>query len=152
MDVPDVVGEIIGWRAWGIARIGSSTRLVSVVQRELNAWPVDRYMVARCDARSSEDDHGAIPGVGCTCGIYAARDRAHLGEMGYAQFGSVSETETRVMGEVALSGLVIPGERGWRAARARVLKIFVPYSAWRLAPKLADYEVPVALSNPFEGD
>ena len=148
--MPDLVGELIGWRAWTVERVGPVIRLCSVIRRELNVWPVDRFMVATCEARRSSDDHGDIPGTECSCGIYAARDRDSLLELEYGSFLSTADADMRVMGEVALSGLVVPGEWGWRSARARVHSLQIPYSAWRLAEKLTAYRVPIALGNPFK--
>jgi hypothetical protein len=54
----------------------------------------------------------------------------------------------RAIGEVALVGKVIRGTQGWRAERARPLRLWVPYEHWRLVRKLAQtYRVPVGLTD-----
>ncbi|MFN2490383.1 MAG: hypothetical protein ABR529_11725 [Actinomycetota bacterium] len=108
-------------------------------------WPSRGYYVAECP--DAADDHVA-PDEHCTCGIYAARDRKHLSEMAYGLY--YHPDDVRVIGEVALAGKVIIATRGYRAERARITQLFVPYGAWKLVRSLEHYRVPISLTNPFD--
>jgi hypothetical protein len=63
----------------------------------------------------------AAPKDGCTCGVYAARDLAHLQEIGYARYG--------VHGEVYLWGTVVEHQLGWRAQYAYPKSLVLPHDA-----------------------
>lgn len=136
MSTPDIAGEVIAYRAW---RVEQSWRTVRLLSMNNTVWPADRWLIAECP-RSC----GATPGERCTCGIYAALDRRQLVGLGYNEsFGS-----TVAVGEVGLVGKVIPGSQGWRAAKGRIVRLWLPHVHWRLCRPLADtYGVPVALSN-----
>lgn len=145
MTTPDVVGEIVGFRAWTVEP--SILRGPTLHSFSFDAdWPRDGWMVATCDDGCTDP-----PGKGCHCGIYAARERSHLVSMGYHDEQSMwAWTHGRVIaiGEVGLAGKVIPGTKGWRAARARPLRLWVSYTEWRVAVSLAAaYGVPVGLTN-----
>ena len=79
LGTPDLIGPLIGWRAWGIERIDTVVRLRSLVFGEA-LWPPQQYLLATCPDEGP--DH-LVPNEDCTCGIYAASDRATLLEMGY---------------------------------------------------------------------
>lgn len=141
--VPDVVGEIVGWRAWKIIGSEREPRLFSVTNSTL--WVPGEWIEAVCSRGHTSEQ---IPHEGCACGIYAARTREHLLEMSYNRYG---DDDTVVIGEVGFAGKVIPGTQGWRAQKARPLRLFVPYERWRFVERLAgDYGVPVELSNTFK--
>jgi hypothetical protein len=147
--VPDFTEEATGFRAWKLVGPRRSPRLASVTWSEGGApfiWPARRWTFAKCRANC-----GDIPGERCTCGIYAARTRAHLiGELGYAAY---SEDDPKVIGEVGLAGKVIPGTQGWRAEKARVTKLYVPAEHWKLAVPLAKtYHCKIAVDNTWEID
>lgn len=141
MTTPDVIGETIAFRAWKAVENGDDydeDGFAVPVLYSLNGeeWPPDEWMVATC--RRSHDP----PGESCTCGIYAARDPKHLTKLKYNRGNDV------VVGEVGLAGLIFPGELGFRAARARVVRLWVPYARWELGNALAaHYSVPVQLAN-----
>jgi hypothetical protein len=144
---PDFTEEIVGWRAWKIVGPSKSPRLASVTWTHNGApfiWPGRRWTFARCRDRSCE-----TPGEHCSCGIYAARTRSHLiGELGYAAY---NDKDVRVVGEVGLAGKVIPGTQGWRAEKARVMKLYVPAEHWKLAIPLAKtYRCKIAVDNTWE--
>jgi hypothetical protein len=138
MSTPDVIEEVVAFRGWQLAVGWRRVELMSFNGDFV--WPTSTWTVAEC-FRGCVD----TPGERCSCGIYAARDRAHLHRIGY--MGEYAE----VLGEVGLAGKVIPGTLGWRAARARVRRLWVPHALWEHArPLAAAYGVPVTLTNPFE--
>ncbi len=140
--VPDVVGEIIGFRAWYVVRLGkTTTRLYSLMSR--TKWPTDDFFTASC-LYGHEHPEG-VPSESCTCGIYVARDRTHLVSLGYNAYDDESK---RVVGEVAISGKIRVATNGYRAEKARIHKLLVPYEMWKMAKPLGDaYNVPVELDN-----
>jgi hypothetical protein len=134
---PDLIEEVVAFRGWHLETGWPRVELVSFSHDFV--WPTGEWAVAEC-RRGCE-----IPGERCSCGIYAALDRRHLHSIGY-----MGETAS-VIGEVGLAGKVIPGDLGWRAARARVRRLWVPHALWEhVRPLRAAYRVPVALTNPFE--
>lgn len=139
---PDVAGEILAYRAWCVdLRWDREALLLSF---NGTVWPRDAWLTAECGHESCE-----TPGEHCHCGVYAARDRDHLQRMAYnrREYGPPV-----VIGEVGLVGKVIPGTQGWRAEKARVVRLELPHEHWRLvAPLRATYRVPVALSNTLRG-
>jgi hypothetical protein len=132
---PDVLGEVLAFRAWRVEELwGEPPHLASLGD---DLWPTGEWMEAECGHCEEP------PGERCSCGIYAARDRRHLVGMGYNKGQGV-----RVIGDVALAGKVIPGSHGFRAARARVVRLYVPFVEWELAVELRSaYGVPVGLDN-----
>jgi hypothetical protein len=148
---PDVAGEIIGYRAW---YLDARWQLDPPTLYSINGgrsdgdgqpWPHRDWMVAACGGRRTPDE--VIPHESCFgCGIHAARDREHLVDLGYNDSDGLV-----VIGEVALSGKVIPGDLGWRAQRARPLRLWLPYDRWQLVRRLSEaYGVPVGLTNPLK--
>jgi hypothetical protein len=52
------------------------------------------------------------------------------------------------IGQVGLAGKVIAETQGWRAEKARIVRLFVPFQHYRyVAPLEALYRVPVVLDN-----
>lgn len=126
--VPDALGEVTGWRAWRVV-IDGDIRLASVdVGRTL--WHPGGFATARCVRGVVHD----APDVACTCGFYAVRTREYLVGLGI-HYRSATDHPV-VIGEVALSGKVILASRGFRAERARPLRLKVPHELWRLANRL----------------
>lgn len=144
-ELPVVPGEVVGWRAWIVVTAGHrEPRLRSLYYGVI--WPTDDWLLAADGEHRGYDPHG----------ICAARDRQHLVEM--HRYGSSAHPryvegggERRgiaAIGAVGLAGLVIPGDRGYRAEKARPLSILLPYAAWELVePLRRAYRVPVGLSN-----
>ena len=155
--IPDVAGELLGWRAWMVVGTGPYTRLQSVnaheafgVPRELCIWPTDRWMFAVCN----KGREGEVPHEGCRCGLYAAKTREFLMAYGYANYaGSQANGNAYadlVIGVVGLTGKVIPGSQGWKAQRARIVQLEVPFEKEPLARTLHEvYGVPVGLGYLF---
>lgn len=139
MVVPDVVGEVIAFRSWYVQQEKDEAILVSL--NDKTPWTPGQFLIARCTVHNVEE----IPVKTHTCGIYAAKDREHLVAMRYNRYDLNRDV---VIGEVALSGKIIPGTQGWRAQKARPVKLFVPYEKWRLVDALErTYNIPVELSN-----
>ncbi len=142
---PDVIGEIVGCRAW---RVQTSTlyqpTLISVTRGTV--WRPGRWTTAEC-----KYDNAGVPHDGHQCGIYAAADWEHLAELGYNRWGGVWDRV--VVGEVALAGDVIVGEKGWRAEKARPVRLWVAHTDWQLVRPLMDaYDIPVTLANILRGE
>ncbi len=154
--IPDVAGEILGWRAWMVVGSDPYLRLASVtatdfgVPEEFTIWPTNRWFAGVC----VKHGHLDVPHEGCKCGIYAAETRKHLIEYGYSRYIEADvDVKNVVIGVAGLVGKVIPGTQGWKAALARVVRLEVPYEKEPLARKLeALYRVPVGLSVLWKTD
>jgi hypothetical protein len=91
-------------------------RLCSAVYED--AWAAGRAVEARCAS-----GHAAAA-AGCSCGLYGARrPRAAVR---YLVGRDDPEIVHRVVGLVALWGLVFEGPDGWRASFAYPARIWVP--------------------------
>lgn len=143
-DLPLYTEERIGWRAWYVWKIGRTmVRLGSVTMSGI--WPTDEWFYAKCPYNKEHKP----PVKGCSCGIYAALNRQHLVRLGYNDY---SDESRRVVGEVGLAGDVDIWTQGYKAEKARIIKLYVPFEMWQLCDLLAmAYNVPVELSNTFKG-
>ncbi|MFP3899778.1 MAG: hypothetical protein ACLFXM_02905 [Acidimicrobiia bacterium] len=118
-----VPGVLRGYRTWRLRRSRASADaeslpLTSVTRRHI-VWPP--VLRARCEpgdvgfpapwAPPIAGDHPA-PQTGCNCGIYAWYSPADTGMI-----------SARVFGAVEASGLVLMGERGFRAEQARITAV-----------------------------
>ena len=132
IEAPDFAEAIEAWRVWRVVRKKDGYTLGSVIKPTL--WPVGQAFVAECLRTSAlatwfrrkRGQAAPVPDADCECGIYAAwlpDIRHHLTDM--PQASSVG----RVLGQVSLWGTVIECERGFRAARAYPLRIYVPLDA-----------------------
>jgi len=147
LQVPDVIGEIVGYRAWKVQWLGRVPALFSVVHGdpETGLWPPTRWMQAVC-GRGHGHEPPDIPVEGCGCGLYAAKDMRQLIEMNYGRH-HVGGDET-VIGEVGFAGKVIEGSQGWRAAKGRIVRLWVPLHKYEWATPLeATYRVPVGAAD-----
>jgi len=134
--VPDVIGEISGWRVWRVLhpRDPEKIRLQSLGaggKPHQIVWSPGKVMEAYCT-------HSHVPPAEkCSCGFYAARTREHLLSMHYhSGFNYDDKLSVLVVGEVAMQGKIIPGTQGWRAQRVRPLRISVLPSRWKVLPLL----------------
>lgn len=130
--LPVVPQEVVGWRAWRVKPDDLGRLRLWSLYREIE-WPTNTWLVAT-------NDHGICAGL----------DRDHLEEM--HQWGDKNAKryveQASAIGRVGLSGWIEEGERGYRAEKARVISIVVPYAAWlNLAPLRRAYNVPVSLGN-----
>lgn len=149
--VPDVLGEIIGWRAWRVigARPERLPMLASATFQD-TIWHPGYWTVANCGGRDEcrRSLDGGVPGENCTCGMYAAKDRSQLVDLAY---GREDGRHPKIVGQVAMVGKVIPGDQGWRAEKARIARLFVPFQNWKLVDPLeALYGVEAVLDNPMK--
>lgn len=144
-DLPVVPGEVVGWRAWIVVTTGYREPRLRSLYFDVT-WPTDDWLIAE-----DGDGRGALPH-----GICAARDREHLTSMHryalptqarYVEGGGEREGLAAI-GQVGLAGVIIPGERGYRAEKARPLSLLLPYAWWELVdPLRRAYRVPVGLAN-----
>jgi hypothetical protein len=146
-ELPLVPGEVVAWRAWVVLSGAGhrEPRLRSLYHHVV--WPTDRWLVAGEGDDPNVDKHG----------ICAARDREHL--VGMHRYGReshpryVETSEITAIGQVGLAGVITPGDRGFRAEKARPLSILLPYVAWDLVESLRRaYRVSVSLSNVLIGE
>ena len=125
MSVPDAIAPVEGYRAWAIG-LG---RLWSPAAPVKEAWPVPEPLRARCLAgpgnplfpRPATVRHRA-PDPACGCGIYGMWEPWEIGPV------AVPPTFQLVLGRVEGWGRVVVGRRGWRAAVARPVELYVPPS------------------------
>lgn len=133
---PDVIGEVIGWRAWRVLNPGvpNSIKLQSLGSggaHHASVWTPGKIMQAFCT-----QPH-VPPAAKCSCGFYAARTREHLMSMHYhSGFDYDDPADAIVIGTVAMQGKIIPGSHGWRAQRVRPLEVLVLPSRWKLVKPL----------------
>jgi len=108
--IPDLISPIIGHRVWRWDAAGLSS---------LNGkrWPPRQPLAAKCGAGNAHDAHEP-PHLDCTCGVYAAKSREHLRQLGYEGRG--------IRGEVHLWGTVVEHEFGWRSQFAYPKTLLLP--------------------------
>lgn len=139
--VPDVLGEVMGWRAWVVHNGDSDEIRLGSVTHTSYVWKPQSFVIAECGVHATEE----IPSEKHSCGFYAAKTREHLLSMNYHRYSDVDDI---VIGEVGLSGKVIPGTQGYRAQKARIKKVYIPFEKWRLLEKIKEvYGVDAELSN-----
>ena len=126
-NVPDRLGVFIGWRAWMVDPSEPG------VLRSMNGtpWTPGRALVATCGRCRDR-----CPGERCSCGIYSKRTRAQIEDSGYPQFDLRFSDNYAVYGPVWLWGGVVPGDDGFRAAKAYPKRLIVPYTAMKIAKPL----------------
>lgn len=115
-----VAGSLRGYRTWRLqsrrAPVGEGSLPLTSVTRPL-VW--GSTLTASCTPDDEPDpsvpppgaDHRA-PAAACRCGIYGWYDPADTGMLA-----------ARVFGAIEVSGLVLMGERGFRAERARIAAV-----------------------------
>jgi hypothetical protein len=146
--VPDVIGEIIGWRAWRV--IGDRPEKLPMLASATfgnTIWHPGYWTVATCGGNEecNRSNDGRVPGELCSCGLYCAKDRAQLVGLPY---GRQDGRRPKIVGEVAMVGKVIPGSQGWRGEKGRIARLYVPFEFWRLVTPLEElYHVEVLLDN-----
>jgi len=132
IEVPDFAEAIEAWRVWRVVGGKDGYRLGSVIMETV--WPPGEALVAECLRtpaavswfRRKRGAPGPVPAPDCECGIYAAllpEIRPYLNET--PRQSSIA----RVVGQVSLWGTVIECERGYRAAHAYPVRIYIPTDA-----------------------
>jgi hypothetical protein len=137
MNIPDYMAPLEGWRAFGLTQGNAVLR--SVVQKV--PWPSVESGEACCldpGLGFGGHRHGAeepCPKERCTCGFYAYKTREQAEHEG---------DQSLVLARVALWGVVVIHERGYRAARMRIEELFVPQGLDTAVAALMDrYPVPL---------
>jgi len=111
VSIPDHISPIVAYRVWQWDSLG----LKSLNNQQWFPGCALEANTARC-----RREHAA-PTDGCTCGVYAAQNFAHLQRVGYAGYG--------VHGEVYLWGTVVEHQLGWRAQYAYPKSLVLPPDA-----------------------
>jgi hypothetical protein len=127
-----------GWRAWVVTETAAGLRLGSVLHDLV--WHAGEPALADCRNPDGESPLHPVPGPGCDCGLYAARDPADV--LSYLVGRDEPSTVCRVLGEVALWGHVLETESGWRGSHAYPLRLYVPDAS--VVAGLAEYCAPVS--------
>jgi hypothetical protein len=122
--VPDVAGEILGWKMLALTgggplaraaehppRVEIPIRLCSPMAPAI--WPERDWLRASC---AIGDPPHEPPLETCTCGIYVLADRDRVAKYRW-------EASLTVLARIALVGKVVPGTRGWRGERARIVAL-----------------------------
>jgi hypothetical protein len=138
---PSSSSPLLGWRVWRLALERGVVRLRSAVFDE--RWEPGGEIRASCAV-----GHPA-PASACACGLYAVRSPENA--VRYLVGRNDSDVVHRVVGQVALWGVVVEAENGWRAASAYPAAIWLPSRATNGHPvdlrelddALAAYGVPV---------
>jgi hypothetical protein len=155
---PDLLEAIVGWRAWAISELAGTFVLRSIVAPTV--WPAREVLEAKClrpglrPFRRWRFGHDP-PHDTCECGIYAA------GASTAASYGTppADRIDRRILGRVALWGVVAECEHGWRASHAYPYEIVIPehrFSDDTLVPlealafDLTAYGVPVTVVDEDE--
>ncbi len=114
VDPPLSLEPVVGWRTWGLDRVGGALTLRSVTRPAY--WPARKAMVARCLQHRA----GTVPDWYCTCGLYAVTSPEHFVRSG------VLAMESSVIGTVSMWGRIIEhpfGARSRFAYPARLLLV-----------------------------
>lgn len=148
---PDVMGEIIAWRAWKVIGTERFPMLASVTHGKF-VWQPKAWTIAFCGGKDtcSRSLDGHTPGETCTCGMYAAKDRKQLVSLGY---NSYAGDQVVFIGEVGFTGKVVPGTQGYRAERGRIVRLYVPWEHFAYVDGLERlYGCEVLLDNTFNAE
>ncbi len=103
VDPPLSLEPVVGWRVWGLDRVGGALTLRSVTRPD--HWPAKDVMVATCIQHRA----WTVPDEHCTCGLYAAASPDYLAKSGVTRIGS------SVVGTASMWGRVIEHTRGARS-------------------------------------
>lgn len=103
-------GELLGYRYWDLMTDG-------VLQSLSFYQDWETCLEATCG-----DGHHPAPNEGCGCGIYAWYTPGDAGAGTCHEW--VVNQSSYVFGVIAASGKIVPGTKGFRAERARILGLF----------------------------
>jgi hypothetical protein len=135
--VPDSIEPLVGRRCWGLAETADGIFICS--GHSATIWPGDQPVEAACTRAHTS------PGKSCSCGIYA------LAETEPWPYYSFEGPGYAVWGEVLLWGVVIKGDKGYRAQFAYPKTLYLAHKDYDfVAPLRESYrDVPVQLRNPY---
>ncbi len=105
---------VVGWRAWNLS-VDADGPLLHPAGAGTDAWPRRHAMQARCTVPRVLTGRRArheAPDIGCRCGIHAGNSLDVVARIRPAWLPAP------VIGRVALWGLTVVHERGWRAGSA----------------------------------
>lgn len=161
-NAPDLIGPILGWRAWCVRETEEGWRLYSIHYGE--AWPVRNDLTAWCyrsrylsTANNISHNRHIAPTKDCFCGIYGANEFAQVRQYVIASYLSCETVPPdyvhRVVGQVSLWGRVVQCSQGYRAGNAYPARLWLPVrrpdgksiDVDAIAFGLADYGIPIEL-------
>jgi hypothetical protein len=126
---------------WTLVETEAGLRLGSVIHDQV--WEPARTAPAICrrhdDLFAAPVEPHPTPSDVCGCGFHAVRDPVDA--WSYLRGRDEANVVGRILGEVALWGRVVETERGWRAASAYPVRLYVEHE--RVARALAAYDVDV---------
>jgi hypothetical protein len=118
-----LTGDVLAVRSF---RVGADGGLHAVTEAGGGQAWAPGWNTAVCHADGEQPAAGhAAPGVDCTCGLYGYSD---------ARWAVLQQTSAACLAVIAVSGVVMTGQRGLRAERARVAAIWLHP---RVSPGLA---------------
>jgi hypothetical protein len=134
---PDLIGPLVGWRAWCVRETERGWRLFSIHYGE--AWPAGRQLEAACYrsryvSNANENTHARhfVPAKDCLCGVYAAKVMAQARQYFNASHSTCEMVPPsldyihRAIGQVSLWGRVVECSQGYRASIAYPARLWVP--------------------------
>lgn len=159
-DTAEQLGEVIGWRAWYIVDTPVGPRLKSLGSGgpiSNTEWMPGNIEVAECPhglghrVGNNVPFDEQVPVGSCSCGFYAAVSREHLISLNHYHLYDIDHGRPKCIGQIAMSGKVIPGTQGWKAQEVWPVKLYVPFEFWRYVKPLQEaYGIPVELSRTLE--
>ena len=143
-ELPLVAADLIGWRAWWVVEQWPGRHVLQSLwdhNRDSGIWPHDDWLRARCPTGRHD-----APQQSCSCGIYVHRDLATLQTSPYPGWDRIDRPV--VLGRVQVAGRVVECGRGFHAARATPIELWVPFHhPWIVQPLRDLYRIPVHLST-----
>lgn len=134
------VKKIMAWKGMHITWKTGVPLLIPPVYAQDGPWLPGEWQVATCGGRKPDEKHldpttgeYVSPRKECTCGFYSGRTREHQMALGYSHY---SEAHPAVMVEIQLAGKIFPASNGFRAQKARPVRIHVPHELWELGRDL----------------
>jgi hypothetical protein len=163
---PDYPQTRLALRCWHLDQVTMTVRSLNAIGSKPSwlakamaspegGWPHDQPLEAACASppkrkKRGEDDgedppeHGPVPSLHCTCGIYATTSLVVI--------DTYLTADAPVLGIVELGSRIIPAEEGYRAEEARLAlillvntKLTVPHRILR--DLAAAYRVPAVIPH-----